>query len=119
VRKVLADMHVPPIWRRWAIRAGLATAVALAIAYLPFHDDDEQADSLRDRLREVRAESARLGAANARLGRQINALATELPALEDQARDLGLIYPGELVLRLEPAPATPVVPPPPPVEIAP
>src|SRR5688572_17486368 len=36
VRKVLADMHVPPAWRRWSTRAVIAVAIALAVAYVPW-----------------------------------------------------------------------------------
>jgi hypothetical protein len=34
VRKVLADMHVPPAWRRWIARVSLALAVAMVVALI-------------------------------------------------------------------------------------
>ena len=40
-RKVLADMHVPPALRRWAVRLALAFAVALAIAYAPGNSESQ------------------------------------------------------------------------------
>jgi len=104
VRKVLADMHVPAAWRRWATRAALAVGVALAVAYLPWRiaGGGDRVDKLRGQLTRIRAEAAALEAENARLAREIHALRTEPQAIEDHARDeLGMIYPGELVLSVE------------------
>jgi hypothetical protein len=86
VPKIVADMHVPPAFRRWSARFALALLIAIAIGYLP-------GQVVR---RDPRA-------ANAALRRQIEALRTDVGAIEDRARaDLGLVYPDEIVLRLPP-----------------
>jgi cell division protein FtsB len=105
VQKVLADMHVPPAVRRWGTRAVLVITVAVLIAGAPWlaggRDDraermTKQLDQIRDRLRDVRT-------ANAGLADDIDALRHDVSAIERRARDdLGMIYPGELVLVLEP-----------------
>jgi cell division protein FtsB len=100
-------MHVPPAWRRWIVRVALAAAVALAVAYLPWRltGGANPADKLDAQLRDVRAAAAALEIDNARLAREIQALRTDPQAIEDHARDeLGLVYRGELVLKIEAAP---------------
>jgi cell division protein FtsB len=107
VRNVLADMHVPPAARRWAQRIALAVGVALGVAYLPWRvaAGGERIDRLEAQRARVRAEIAALEADNARLERAIRALRSDPQAIEDHARDeLGMVYPGELVLRVEAAP---------------
>src|SRR5262245_18674301 len=96
-------MHVPPVWRRWGARIGLAIAIAVAIAYLPWRAaSDDRGDKLRAQLGETDAEIQRLERANARLQREIDALRTDVGAIVDRARDeLGMVYPGEVVLRVE------------------
>lgn len=102
--RVLADMHVPPALRRWSVRLVLAIVVAALIAWVPAGDDD-RATKLRDQLESMRAETATLRAKNARLATEVEALRTDPKAIESHARDeLGMVYPGELVLRLEGAP---------------
>jgi cell division protein FtsB len=104
VRKVLADMHIPPAWRRWATRLVLAIAVALAVAYLPWRitTNANPADKLEVQLREIRAAADQVEAENARLEREIRALRTDPQAIEDEARDqLGMVYPDELVIKIE------------------
>jgi cell division protein FtsB len=103
VRKVLADTHVAPAWRRWGARVGLSLALAIAIAYVPWRAGGEQKiEKLRTQIGETDAEIARLQAANARLRREIDALETDVGAIVDHARDeLGMVYPGEVVLRVE------------------
>ena len=104
MRKVLADMHVPPAWRRWTIRAALAAGVALAVAYVPWRiaGGGDRADKLEGQLARIRAAAAELELDNARLAREIQALRTDPQAIEDHARDeLGMVYPGELVLSVE------------------
>jgi cell division protein FtsB len=104
VRKVLADMHVPPVWRRWATRVGIALAIALAVAYVPWRigGGGEQADKLRGQLAHIQDEAHALELDNARLVREIHALRDDPAAIEEHARDeLGMVYPGELVLRVE------------------
>jgi cell division protein FtsB len=108
VRKVLADMHVPPALRRWSIRVALATVVALVVTYVPWRmsGGGDRADRLSGQLEQIRGEARELEAENARLEREIHALRTEPAAIEDHARDeLGMVYPGELVLRVEAPPA--------------
>jgi cell division protein FtsB len=99
--RVLADMHVPPALRRWSVRLVLATVVAMLIAWVPAGDDD-RATRLRDQLDALRTEAATLRVKNARLAGEVDALRTDPAAIESHARDeLGMVYPGELVLRLE------------------
>jgi cell division protein FtsB len=99
--RVLADMHVPPALRRWSVRLVLAIVVAALIAWVPAGDDD-RATKLRDQLDAMRAEATTLRAKNARLAAEVEALRTDPKAIEAHARDeLGMVYPGELVLRLE------------------
>lgn len=99
--KVKADMHVPPALRRWAVRIVLALAVALAIAYAP-GNSESQAQHLRRQLEDAGREARELAADNARLAGDIDALRTDPQAVEARARnELGMVYPGEIVLRLE------------------
>ena len=103
MRKVIADTHVPPAWRRWGARIALALGIAIVIAYVPWRaGNDEQIDKLRLQLKDADTEIARLGQANARIKREIDALDTDVNAIIDHARDeLGMVYPGEVVLRVE------------------
>ena len=102
--KVLADMHVPPALKRWTVRGVLAIGVALAIAYVP-GNSESQAQHLRQQLDETRRETRELEAGNARLAAEVEALRTDPEAVEARARnELGMVYPGEIVLRLEAAP---------------
>jgi cell division protein FtsB len=104
--KRLADMHVPPALRRWALRLGLAIVVAIALGYLPggMLRRDPRALKLEVELDEQRAEARALEADNARLARDIDALRTSVHAIEQTARaDLGMVYPDEIVLRVEAA----------------
>jgi cell division protein FtsB len=102
--RVLADMHVPPALRRWSIRLVLALVVAGAIAWIPA-GDDERAQRLRRQLDAIRAEAATLRTRNIRMAAEVEALRTDPSAIEAHARDeLGMVYPGEIVLRLEKEP---------------
>jgi cell division protein FtsB len=99
---VLADMHVPPALRRWSIRVALALVVAALIAWVPA-GDDHKAEKLREQLDALHDEAATLRVHNRRLATEVEELRTAPSAIEDHARDeLGMVYPGELVLRLEP-----------------
>jgi len=105
VSKVLADMHVPPASRRWGARLGLAVVVAILIGYVPNQvmRRDPRAARLRGQLDALDVEAKALAAENAALGRDVRALATDIGAIEDRARaDLGMVYPDEIVLRVEP-----------------
>jgi len=107
VPKPLADMHVPPAIRRWGARFGLALVVAVAIGYLPGQvlRKDPRTQKLHTQIDELDAEAAELAARNARLIRDIEALRSDVGAIEDRARaDLGMVYPDEIVLRVKEAP---------------
>lgn len=94
-------MHVPPALRRWSVRLVLATVVAALIAWVPAGDDD-RATKLRAQLDALRAEAVTLRAKNAKMAAEVEALRTDPKAIEQHARDeLGMVYPNELVLRLE------------------
>lgn len=98
-------MHVPPAFRRWTARLVLAVVVAIAIGYLPGQAlrRDPRAAKLRVQIDELAAEARTLAEGNARLAREVEAMRTDVSAIEDLARaDLGMVYPDELVLRLEP-----------------
>jgi cell division protein FtsB len=95
-------MHVPPAWRRWIARVSLAIGVALAVAFVPWQlGGGDRAARLDAQLDRVRDEARVLEEDNARLSHEIHALRTDPQAIEDHARDeLGMVYPGELVLQL-------------------
>lgn len=106
--KVLADMHVPPASRRWGTRVGLAIVVAILIGYVPNQvmRRDPRTVKLRGQLDALDAEAKVLAAENAALARDVRALSTDIGAIEDRARaDLGMVYPDEIVLRVDPPPA--------------
>jgi cell division protein FtsB len=101
--KHLADMHEAPAVRRWLTRLGLALVVAIAIGYVPgqLMRRDPRAAQLTEQLDATRAEARELAAKNAALFREVNALRTDVGAIEDRARgDLGMVYPDEVVLRV-------------------
>ena len=102
--KVLADMHVPPAIRRWSARFGLALIVAIAIGYLPGQvlRKDPRTAKLNTQLDELEVEARELATRNAALMRDIEALRSDVGAIEDRARaDLGMVYPDEVVLRVK------------------
>jgi cell division protein FtsB len=105
--KVLADMHVAPPLRRWMTRLGLAVVVAIAIGYLPGEllRRDPKAARLERQLEDMRKESRELAAQNQALYREVEALDSDVGAIEARARaDLGMVYPDEVVLRVRRAP---------------
>lgn len=106
--KTLADTHVAPALRRWSARLGLALFVAIAIGYLPGEAlrRDPRATVLDDQLHALDNDARELALGNAALAREVEALRTDVGAIEDRARaDLGMVYPDEVVLRVEaPAP---------------
>jgi cell division protein FtsB len=110
--KILADTHVAPALRRWSARLGLALVVAIAIGYLPGEAlrRDPRAVILDAQLHSLEDEARALVAGNAALAREVEALRTDVSAIEDRARaDLGMVYPDEVVLRVvadSPAAAT-------------
>ncbi len=105
--KPLADMHVPPAIRRWSARFGLALIVAIAIGYLPGQvlRKDPRTAKLNTQLDELDVEGRELTTRNAALLRDIEALRSDVGAIEDRARaDLGMVYPDEVVLRVKETP---------------
>jgi len=96
-------MHEAPAFRRWVVRLGLALVVAIAIGYVPggVLRRDPRAIKLEAQLGTLQSEARDLAAGNALLARDIESLRTDVRAIEDRARaDLGLVYPGEVVLRI-------------------
>ncbi|HTE52020.1 MAG TPA: septum formation initiator family protein [Kofleriaceae bacterium] len=94
-------------WRRWTLRLGTAGVIAVVAAVWPYRllggPATDQLDRMRgelDRTREAaRAEREQI----AELRREIEALKNQPGAIEDLARrELGMIMPGELVMRFEP-----------------
>jgi outer membrane murein-binding lipoprotein Lpp len=109
VPKIVADMHIPPAFRRWGARLGLALLIAIAIGYVPGQvlRRDPRAAKLEAQLAELATEAQQVAARNAVLRREIAALRSDIGAIEDRARtDLGMVYPDEVVLRL-PLPEAP------------
>ena len=94
-------------WRPWAMRGLLAMVVVAAIAQVPWITEGGgagQADRLRGELDRTDGAVRTLSAENLRLSQEIDALRTDVAAIEQLARDeLGMVYPGELVLRIEQA----------------
>ena len=85
-------------------RLVLAIIVAIAIAYVPGQvmRRDPRTVKLERQLDELGAEARGLRAVNADLAREIEALRTTVGAIEDRARaDLGMVYPDEIVLRVQ------------------
>src|SRR5687767_10431880 len=98
-------MYMPPAFRRWGTRLGLAVMIAIAIGYVPGQvaRRDPRAAKLERQIEELTAEARGVAARNAALRRDIAALRSDVRAIEDRARtDLGMVYPDEVVLRLEP-----------------
>ncbi len=96
-------MHVPPAIRRWSTRLGLAIVVAAVIGYVPGQvlRKDPRSVKLRDQLDALATEAQSLQAGNVMLAREIDALKTDIGAVENRARvDLGMVYPDEIVLRV-------------------
>ena len=107
--KLVADMHIPPAFRRWGTRLALAVLIAIAIGYVPGQivRRDPRAAKLEVQLAQLAAEAREVAARNASLRRDIAALRSDIGAIEDRARaDLGMVYPDEIVLRLPPEAVT-------------
>jgi cell division protein FtsB len=101
--KILADTHEAPALRRWATRLGLALVVAIIIGYLPGEvlRRDPRALKLETQLHKLEDEAREVAAGNAALVREIEALRTDVSAIENRARaDLGMVYPDEYILRV-------------------
>lgn len=103
--RLLADTHVPPALRRWSARVGLAIVVAVGIGYVPGQvlARDPRTVKLEAQLSELAAETEALTVHNAALVRSIEALRSDVGAIEDRARaDLGMTYPDEIIVRVAP-----------------
>ena len=103
MRKVIADMHVPPKAKRWAKRVGLIALVALLIGYLPSQllARDPKAAKLAGQLQQIEAQTAQLSAELLQKRAQVEALRTDVRAIEAHARrDLGMVYRNEVVIRV-------------------
>lgn len=93
-------------WRLWGLRLAAALALAGGIAYLPYHliggSSSAQLERLEGELGRVRADIAAKKIDNVELRRDIEALRSDPGAIEDIARrDLGMVRPGEVILRFE------------------
>ena len=100
-------MHLPPALRKWGVRFALAVIVASALGYVPGQvlRDDPRSAKLEIQIEQLDVEARGLAAGNAALVREIRALQTEIGAIEGRARsDLGMVYPDEIVLRVDNAP---------------
>ncbi|HEU5058526.1 MAG TPA: septum formation initiator family protein [Kofleriaceae bacterium] len=96
-------------WRMWGARLAAALMLASAIAYLPYHliggSSGAQLERIERELERVRGEIGARRVDNAELRRDIEALRSDPGAIEDIARrDLGLVRPGEVILRFEGTP---------------
>ncbi len=97
-------------WRLWGLRLAAALLLAGAIAYLPYHlvgsTSGAQLERVEHELGRVRGDIAARRVDNAELRRDIEALSSDPGAIEDIARrDLGMVRPGEVILRFEPGAA--------------
>ena len=105
MHRVLADTHVPPALRRWGARIALALVVAVGIGFFPARilAKDPRTVKLRVQLDALDADAKALAVGNASLIRDIEALRSDIGAIEDRARaDLGMVYPDEIVLEIKP-----------------
>lgn len=92
--------------KRWAARIGLAAALAISLAYVPYRLLDpvgaRHVVELRSELDGVRARQDKLTADNAQLRREIEGLRADPSVIEDIAReDLGMVRSDEIIIRVE------------------
>jgi len=77
--------------------------VAIALGYLPSEvlRRDPRLVKIEQQLRRLDQEARDLAAANAALTREVEALRSDVGAIEEHARsDLGMVYPDEVVFRI-------------------
>ena len=91
--------------RTWAGRLGAAVVVTSLLGYIPYHvyarSGLARTIGLRRDLAVLRAHNDELRAENERLGREADALRSDVSAIERVARaELGWVRPGELVVDL-------------------
>ena len=82
----------------------LAIVVAIALGYVPgeIARRDPRAAKLQAQLEQLEGDARTLAAGNAALVREVEALRTDVRAIEDRARaDLGMVYPDEIVLNVQ------------------
>lgn len=97
-------MHVAPATRRWGTRLALAIAVAIATCYVPAAvlARDPRVPDLRGQAEELERQIELVERHNRQMTREIEALRVDVATIERRARaDLGMVYPNELVVRLE------------------
>lgn len=92
----------------WGRRLILACTAAVALGYLPYRvaaaPSSARIRALEDELTRTRASIDELERSNAERRKVIDALKHDRDAIEEIARDeLGMVRPGELILRVEPA----------------
>ena len=95
-----------PRWRIWAARVGLATALATALAYLPYRLLDgsgaRKAAELRGQYERTVESCHELALENARLRNEVDALKNDATAIEDIAQsELGMVHPDDVIFRIE------------------
>jgi cell division protein FtsB len=101
-------------WRHWTLRLCAAALLAVTAAAFPYRlfggTSSSRVEHMRGELERTRAAARERRAAIAELRREIDSLKDQPGAIEDIARrELGMIMPGELVLRFEQgAPPPPV-----------
>ncbi|MBC7975402.1 MAG: hypothetical protein H7138_10485, partial [Myxococcales bacterium] len=80
--KIVADMHIPPAFRRWGARFALAMLIAIAIGYVPGQlvRRDPRAAKLEVQLEQLAGEAREVGARNQTLRREIAALRSDIGA---------------------------------------
>ena len=98
--------------KTWAGRLLAALLVAAALGYIPYHvyarSGLARTIALRRDLAALCTHNSELRAENERLGREAEALRTDLGAIERVARaELGWVRPGEIVVDLGSSGATP------------
>jgi cell division protein FtsB len=85
------------------MRLGLAIIVAIAIGYVPGQilRRDPRVAKLTVQIDQLETEARELAAGNVTLMREVDALRSDVGAIENRARaDLGMVYPDEVVLRV-------------------
>jgi cell division protein FtsB len=96
-----------PSWRTWTARLGVAAVLAVLAAAWPYRlfggPASDQVGRMRSELERTRREARERRSQIGELRREIDALKNQPGAIEDIARrELGMIMPGEIVLRFEP-----------------
>lgn len=96
-------MYLPPAARTWGARLGLALVVAIGLGYAPGQAlrRDPRAIRLGVQLQDLERQAREVEADNATRLREIESLRRDVGAIEERARaELGMVYPGEVVLRV-------------------